>query len=460
MKTYRTEHDSMGAVSIPEEALYGPQTQRAVDNFTISSKTLPWPFIRALARIKQAAAESNTVLGLLDTKTGEAIGEAAQAIALGNHIDQFPVSVFQTGSGTSTNMNINEVICGIAKKRGLVLSANDQVNLGQSSNDVIPTALHLAAAEGLQLLLEPALKQLAASIRLKGQEHGDVIKTGRTHLMDALPIYLRDELEAWAVQIDECRERIAGVLPRLLRLPLGGTAVGSGINCHPQFPTMTVARLRDITGLPCSSAFSFFKGLSSLDTIVETSGHLKTMAVVLTKIAGDLRWMNSGPLAGIGEITLPALQPGSSIMPSKVNPVIPEAVLMAAAQVIGNDTVIALAGQAGNFQLNTMFPLAAANLLESIDLLAGSAASLAEKAISGMHVNRETCNRALSRNPVLVTALTPEIGYLQAAALAKIAVEQDKTILEVALDETELPRSVLEKLLDPHNLAKGGGEDI
>ncbi len=458
MKSYRLEHDSMGEVSIPQDALFGPQTQRAVNNFTISPKPLPWPFIRALAWIKQAAAETNTALGLLDEKSGEAIRDAASEIAQGAYQEHFPVPVFQTGSGTSTNMNINEVICGIARRNGIILSPNDQVNLGQSSNDVIPTALHLAAAEGLKDRLDPALAGLAASIRRKGEEEAGTLKTGRTHLMDALPIYLQDEMEAWAVQVDECRERLVDVLPRLLRLPLGGTAVGSGLNCHPEFPGMAVKRLSEITGLPCTSAPSFFKGLSSLDTVVEASGHLKTTAVVLMKIANDLRWMNSGPLAGLGEITLPALQPGSSIMPAKVNPVIPEAVCMAAAQVIGNDTVVTLAGQAGNFQLNTMLPLAAANLLEAIDLLAGSARSLADLAIDGMRVDREVCDRALARNPILVTALTPEIGYLQAAALARMAIEQGKTILEVALDETEVPRNTLERLLDPHNLAKGGGK--
>ena len=455
---YRTEYDSMGAVSIPEDALYGPQTQRAVENFTISARPLPWPFIRALARIKQAAAETNAALGLLDREISEAIRDAAGDIARGAHGDQFPVPVFQTGSGTSTNMNVNEVICGIAGKRGVKLSANDHVNLGQSSNDVIPTAMCLSTAEGLQLLLEPALARLAVSIRRKAEEYGDVIKTGRTHLMDALPIHLCDEMEAWAMQVDECRERLTGVLPRLLRLPLGGTAVGSGINCHPDFPARAVARLTEITGLPCTSAASFFKGLSSLDTAVEVSGHLKTIAVVLMKIAADLRWMNSGPLAGIGEITLPALQPGSSIMPAKVNPVIPEAVSMAAAQVIGYDAANTVAAQSGNFQLNTMLPLVAANLLDAIDLLAGSAAALAGKAIDGMRVNREVCNRALVRNPILVTALTPEIGYMKAAALARMAIEQDRPILDVALAETDLPRPLLETLLDPRNLARGGGE--
>ena len=453
---YRTEHDSMGPVAVPADALFGPQTQRAVDNFTISDRRMPAAFIRALAEIKQAAAETNTLLGLLDQQRGQAISNAAREIAESEHSEHFPVSVFQTGSGTSSNMNINEVICGIAGKKGIGLSANDHVNLGQSSNDVIPSALQLSAAEEVTARLGPALAELAASIRRKGEEHREVIKTGRTHLMDALPIYLQDEMEAWAMQVDECRERLTSVLPRLLRLPLGGTAVGSGLNCHAEFPARAVTRLSEITGLACTSALSFFKGLSSLDTVVELSGHLRTVAIALTKIANDLRWMNSGPLAGLGEITLPALQPGSSIMPAKVNPVIPEAVCMAAAQVIGNDTVITLAGQAGNFQLNTMLPLAAANLLESIDLLAGSARALTEKAIDGMRINREVMEQALSRNPILATALNPVIGYLQAAELAKLAMLQNKPILEVAIEMTNLPQATLEDLLNPRNLAGGG----
>ena len=455
-RTYRTERDSMGAVSIPTDALYGPQTQRAVDNFTISPKPLPWPFLKALATIKQAAAETNTALGLLNRDIGEAIRDAAGDIAQGAYKDHFPVSVYQTGSGTSTNMNINEVICGIAAQRGIILSPNDHVNLGQSTNDVFPTAMHLATAEGLKFLLDPALSRLAETIRRKAQEYNEVIKTGRTHLMDALPVYLHDEMEAWAVQVDECRERLAAVLPRLLRLPLGGTAVGSGVNCHPDFAAAAVARLAELTALPCTAAPSLFKGLSSLDTAVEASGHLKTVAVVLMKIANDLRWMNSGPLAGIGEITLPALQPGSSIMPAKVNPVIPEAVCMAAAQVIGNDTVVTLAGQSGSFQLNTMLPLAASTLLESIELLTNSAISLAEKAISAMEVNRETMAKALARNPILVTALNPEIGYLRAAELAKQAMREKRPILEVALEQTDIPQQKLEQLLDPAIMANGG----
>ena len=339
---------------------------------------------------------------------------------------------------------------------GVELSANDHVNLGQSSNDVIPTALHLSTALGIRDLLSPALVLLARIIREKGAEYSDVIKTGRTHLMDALPIRLQAEMNGWAAQIDDCIARFDSALERLSSLALGGTAVGSGVNCHPQFPTKTVARINKKTGLSCTVSTCFYKSLSSLDTAVEISGHLRTTAIALIKIANDLRWMNSGPLSGLGEIVLPALQPGSSIMPAKVNPVIPEAVCMAAAQVIGNDTVVALAAQSGNFQLNTMLPVAAANLLESIDLLAGSARSLAQKAIAGMRVNREVYMEAVARNPILITALNPKIGYLAAARIAKKATAENRPILEIALEETDLTRSELIELLDPTTLADGG----
>ena len=455
-KKYRTEEDSMGQVKIPASALYGPQTQRAVENFIISGRRLPAGFIRALAIIKLAAAETNMELGLLDTKKGGAIATSAQKILQGGYDDQFPVSVYQTGSGTSTNMNVNEVICGLARQIGVEVSANDHVNLGQSSNDVIPTALHLAGALGLRDVLCPALELLACSIREKGVEYGDVIKTGRTHLMDALPIRLQAEMEGWAAQIDDCVSRFTSAAVHLSSLALGGTAVGSGVNCHPEFPARTIARINVLTGLSCTVSPSFYKSLSSLETAVEISGHLRTCAIAFIKIANDLRWMNSGPLAGLGEISLPALQPGSSIMPAKVNPVIPEAVCMAAAQVIGNDTVVALAAQAGNFQLNTMLPLAAANLLDSIDLLTGAAASLAEKAIAGMKVNREVCSEAVARNPILVTALNPKIGYLAAAGIAKRAIAENRPILDIALEETDLTRSELGELLDPTTLADGG----
>jgi fumarate hydratase, class II len=453
---YRVEEDSMGSVRIPVEALYGPQTQRAVDNFVISGRRLPPDFIRALTIIKQAAAETNMELGLLDQEKGKAIVACARKILIGEYDDQFPVSVFQTGSGTSTNMNVNEVICSLARQTGVELSANDHVNLGQSSNDVIPTALHLATALGVRDMLQPSLELLARIIRDKGAEYGDVIKTGRTHLMDALPIRLQAEMNGWAAQIDDCIDRLHSAMGRLSTLALGGTAVGSGVNCHPEFPAKTVVRINKETGLSCTVSLSFYKSLSSLETAVEISGHLRTTAIALIKIANDLRWMNSGPLSGLGEIVLPALQPGSSIMPAKVNPVIPEAVCMAAAQVIGNDTVVVLAGQSGNFQLNTMLPVAAANLLDSIDLLGGAARSLAQKAIAGMTINREVYKEAVVRNPILVTALNPKIGYLAAARIAKKAIAENRPIIDIALEETDLTRSELIELLDPTTMADGG----
>ncbi len=456
MGVYRTEQDSMGEVQVPKVALYGAQTQRAVDNFTILNLGMPWAFIRALAVIKKAAAETNMDLGLLKSVQGEAIVAAAQEIIDGNHAEDFPVSVFQTGSGTSSNMNINEVIVGLAARQGLKLSANDHVNMGQSSNDVIPTALHLSVAQGVKGQVIPALSHLIKTIRRRAVEYGHVIKTGRTHLMDALPIRLGAELEAWAATLDECLERFSSVMPRLQRLPLGGTAVGSGVNCHPDFSARAVKRLNEMTALECTVASNFYKGLSSLDTVVETSGQLRAAAVVLTKICNDLRWMNSGPGAGLGEIALPALQPGSSIMPAKVNPVIPEAVLMACAQIMGNDLVISLAGQGGSFQLNTMLPVAAHSILQTIALLSGSARDLADKAVAGFTVNEEVCGGFVSRNPILVTALNSKIGYLAAAAIAKRAMAENRTILEVALEDTDLTRQELEELLDPARVADGG----
>ncbi|MEN8258625.1 MAG: class II fumarate hydratase [Thermodesulfobacteriota bacterium] len=454
-RAFRTEKDSMGEVQVPVNALYGAQTQRAVDNFTIADLVMPRVFISALAIIKKSAAETNVDLGLLPPEQGEAIAIAAQEILDGGHAEQFPVSVFQTGSGTSSNMNVNEVITGLAARQGVALSANDHVNLGQSSNDVIPTALHLSASIGIREKVIPALEHLAQTIRARASEYGHVIKTGRTHLMDALPVRLSAELEAWAASLDECQERFRDLLPRLQRLALGGTAVGSGVNCHPDFPSKAVARINDMSGMECTVGANFYKGLSSLDTVVEASGQLRAAAVVLVKISNDLRWMNSGPGAGLGEIALPALQPGSSIMPAKVNPVIPEAVLMACAQIMGNDQVISLAAQGGTFQLNTMLPVAAHNTLQAIELLSGSASDLADKAVAGFTVNEEACGAFVSRNPILVTALNAKIGYLAAAEIAKKAMAEERPILEVALEDTDLSRQELEELLDPARLAAG-----
>jgi fumarate hydratase class II len=457
--TYRIEQDSMGEIQVPVEALYGAQTQRAVANFTVSSQPLPWNFIESVLIIKAAAAAANGELGLLAPDRAKLIRDAVDELLETQPLKQFPVSIFQTGSGTSTNMNVNEVIVGMVRQKGVELSPNDHVNLCQSSNDVIPTALQVSAVRISERSLLPALRALAECIRTVGAENSDVIKTARTHLMDALPIRLQAELEAWAAQLDECGERIESALRRLSRLPLGGTAVGSGINCHPDFPAKAIQHINRTTALVFTRTASCYKGLSSLDTVVEFSGHLKTCAIALSKIANDLRWMNSGPLAGLAEIQLPALQPGSSIMPAKVNPVIPEAVCMAAAQVIGNDTTINLAALGGSFQLNTMLPLAAANLLQSLELLAGSADVLGEKAIKNMTVNRQVCARALALNPILVTSLTPIVGYLKAAEIGKIAQKEQRPVLEVALEQTDIPREELQRLLDPKNLADGGGGD-
>ena len=450
---FRTETDSMGDVQVPFQALYGAQTQRAVENFTLSSQTLPWSFIQAVLFIKHAAAGANNELGILSDDLAQVITESVNELLGSKPMQEFPVSVFQTGSGTSTNMNVNEVICGLARRQGITLSANDHVNLGQSSNDVIPSALHLAAVLETEIQLLPALKLLTDEILQFARNNSDVIKTGRTHLMDALPIRLQAELEGWAAQISECRERLGDSLRRLRRLPLGGTAVGSGVNCHPDFAEKAIARLSEKTCVALVLADSLYKGISSLDTVVEYSGALKTTGVALNKIANDLRWMNSGPLSGLAEIKLAALQPGSSIMPAKVNPVIPEAVCMAVAQVIGNDTTIHVAGLGGNFQLNTMLPVAAANILNSIGLLTGSALALAEKTIPKMQVNREGYSKALSLNPILVTSLNPIIGYMQAAKIGKIASEEKRPVIDVAKELTDIPHEELERLLDPKTLA-------
>jgi len=450
---FRTETDSMGDVQVPFQALYGAQTQRAVENFTLSSQTLPWSFIQAVLFIKHAAAGANNELGILSDDLAQVITESVNELLGSKPMQEFPVSVFQTGSGTSTNMNVNEVICGLARRQGITLSANDHVNLGQSSNDVIPSALHLAAVLETENQLLPALKLLTDEILQCARNNSDVIKTGRTHLMDALPIRLQAELEGWAAQISECRERLGDSLRRLRRLPLGGTAVGSGVNCHPDFAEKAIARLSEKTCVALVLADSLYKGISSLDTVVEYSGALKTTGVALNKIANDLRWMNSGPLSGLAEIKLAALQPGSSIMPAKVNPVIPEAVCMAVAQVIGNDTTIHVAGLGGNFQLNTMLPVAAANILNSIGLLTGSALALAEKTIPKIQVNREGYSRALSLNPILVTSLNPIIGYMQAAKIGKIASEEKRPVIDVAKELTDIPHEELERLLDPKTLA-------
>ncbi|MFZ2508579.1 MAG: class II fumarate hydratase, partial [Steroidobacteraceae bacterium] len=406
----RIEKDSLGEIRVAASALWGAQTQRAIENFRIGSLAMPTAMIRAIGLIKWAAAETNGELGELEPGIASAIAAAALEIANGGYADQFPVGIMQTGSGTSTNMNANEVIARLAAGRlGSAVHPNDHVNRCQSSNDVIPTAIHLAAALELRDTLLPVLAELARAIADRSARIGDHVKPGRTHLMDALPITIGQEMRAWQTQIEDAAQRIAGVLPRLQRLALGATAVGTGVNAHPQFAERAIARLAARSGLQLSAATDRFASLASQDTAVELAGQLRGAAVALLKISNDLRWMNSGPLAGLGEIVLPALQPGSSIMPGKVNPVIPEAVAMAATQVMANDAAVAMAGASGNFQLNVMLPLIAHALLQSIELLAGSARALAERAIAGLKVQAEALAETLARNPMLLTALAPEI---------------------------------------------------
>jgi fumarate hydratase class II len=453
---FRIEHDSMGELKVPADALYGAQTQRAVDNFPISGLHLPREFIRALGLIKAAAAEANLGLGYLKKTQATAIRKAALAVAEGEYDKQFPIDIFQTGSGTSTNMNANEVIAHVAAKAGAKVHPNDHVNYGQSSNDVIPTAIHVSATLTTSERLIPALKHLRKAIDKRARELKNVPKTGRTHLMDAMPITFGQELSGWAAQIDSSIERIEDSLKRTRRLPQGGTAVGTGINADAKFGPALARELKKLTEVRFESAQNYFEGMAGQDAAVELSGQLKTLAVALLKIANDLRWMNSGPLAGLGEIELPALQPGSSIMPGKVNPVIPEATAMVAAQVIGNDAAITIGGQSGNFQLNVMLPMIAYNLLQSIEILANVTVLLADKAIAGFKVNTARVKEALDKNPILVTALNPVIGYEKGAATAKQAYKEKRPIMDVALETTGLSKDELKKLLDPMTLTKGG----
>ncbi|MFP4207554.1 MAG: class II fumarate hydratase [Wenzhouxiangella sp.] len=457
MTTFRSERDSMGELQVPADALWGAQTQRAVNNFPVSGQAMPAAFIRALGLIKGACAEANEALGLLEPDRARSIRAAARQVA-GNELDaHFPVDVYQTGSGTSSNMNANEVIARLADPDGeLGIHPNDHVNMGQSSNDVIPTAIQVSACLQASGHLLPALDHLHAVLLKRAAELADVAKTGRTHLMDAMPVTLGQELEAWAAQMASARARIHDALGRLRRLPQGGTAVGTGINAHPEFGVRVAAALSAETGFEFASADNKFEGIGSQDAAVELSGQLKSLAVALMKMANDLRWMNSGPLAGLGEIELEALQPGSSIMPGKVNPVIPEAACMVAARVIGNDTTITVAGQSGNFQLNVMLPVVAATLLESLDILGNVVRLMADKAIATFAVRHDQLEAALSRNPILVTALNSVIGYEKGAAAAKQAYREGRPIIDVALEVTDLTREELEKLLDPLKLTRGG----
>ena len=448
----RIERDSMGEVEVPAEALYGAQTQRAVDNFTISRRPMPAGFIRSLARLKGAAALANRECGALDGAIASALDEAAASVAAGEYPDQFPVPVFQTGSGTSTNMNMNEVLARLAAEgSGQPVHPNDHANCSQSSNDVIPSTIQVTAAVGLQEQLRPAVRTLAETIRARAAELASVVKTGRTHLMDAMPLTLGQELGAWACQLEESDARFSDLLVRLVQLPIGGSAVGTGVNVPDGFPQALVKQLRERVGLPFSVAENPFARMAGQDVAVECSACLRGLALVLGKINNDLRWMSSGPLAGLAEIRLEALQPGSSIMPGKVNPVLPEAVLMAVAEVVGNDAAIATAGNSGNFQLNVMLPLIADRLVDSIELLAGACSATA-RTVEGFSVNGEQLDRSLASNPILVTALNAAIGYEAAAAIAKRSYAEGRPVLDVAEEETSLPREELAELLDPMRL--------
>ena len=457
MAKTRTEHDSLGELQVPADAMWGAQTQRAVLNFPISGLTMPRGFLRALGLVKAAAAEANAALGHLPGDVADAIASAAKQVAAGDLDGQFPVDVFQTGSGTSSNMNANEVIASVASRGlGRAVHANDQVNMGQSSNDVVPTAIQVAAVLACREDLLPALAHLRRTIDRRAAKLGRAVKTGRTHLMDAMPLTLAQELGTWSAQLRSAGERIGETLERVRRLPIGGTAVGTGINAHPQFGRRVARGLTKLSGTRFVQADNLFEGIASQDGAVELSGQLNTLAVALMKIANDLRWMNSGPLAGLGEIELPALQPGSSIMPGKVNPVVPEAVCMVCAQVMGHHVTVTIAGASGSFQLNVMLPVIAHDLLQSIGLLASAMRVLADSAIAGFTVRGDRLRDALERNPILVTALNPVIGYEKAAAIAKRAYREGRPVFDVAVEDSGLPAAELKRLLDPAALAKGG----
>jgi fumarate hydratase, class II len=447
---YRMEHDTMGEVAVPASALWRAQTQRAVENFPLSGQRLEPDHIHALALIKAAAARVNADLGVLDDDVAKAIEQAATEVADGHHDDHFPIDVFQTGSGTSSNMNANEVIASLASAAlGRSVHPNDHVNASQSSNDTFPTSIHMAAARAVTRDLIPALERLAGACEAKAVEFQTVVKSGRTHLMDATPVTLGQEFGGFAAQLRIGVERLESCLPRVAELPLGGTAVGTGINTPPNFGGRVIAVLAELTDLPLREARNHFEAQGSRDALVEASGHLRTIAVSLHKICTDLRWMGSGPRAGLGEIRLPDLQPGSSIMPGKVNPVLPEAVSMICAQVIGNDATVAFAGASGNFELNVMMPVMAANLLQSIRLLSNGATVLADRCIDGIEADVEHCRELAESSPSIVTPLNRYLGYENAAAVAKRAVKERRTIREVVIDEGYVDAGVLtEQQLD------------
>ncbi|MEP4889111.1 MAG: class II fumarate hydratase [Aliiglaciecola sp.] len=456
MTEVRIEKDSMGELEVPKNALYGAQTQRAINNFKISHTPMPEAFIRALIQIKSAAATVNVNLEGIDKATADAIKQACSTLLDDKNLMQhFPVDVFQTGSGTSTNMNANEVIANLASAQSnMQIHPNDHVNYGQSSNDVIPTCIHVSASLAIHHELKPALTHLGKIIDEKSASLSGYCKTGRTHLMDAMPIRMDQSMSAWSAQIRQQILHLNSIQPSIQSLVLGGTAVGTGINSHPQFAEQFSDILSKETGLSFVKAENFFAGIAAQDTAVSLSGLCKSTAVSFMKIANDLRWMNSGPLAGLGEIALPALQPGSSIMPGKVNPVIPEAVAMLSAQVIGNDAAITIGGQSGNFELNVMLPMIALNLLSSIELLSNGAISLADNAIRDFEVNQQNLEKPLHKNPILVTALNPIIGYAKAAEIAKKAYKENRPIIDVAAENTDISKEELTDLLDPVKLTK------
>ncbi|NPA72885.1 MAG: class II fumarate hydratase [Gammaproteobacteria bacterium] len=457
----RIEKDSMGSLEVPVDALYGAQTQRAINNFPISGIPMPKSFIEALCYVKFACSDSNQELGLLSETKADAIQTAAKEVIQGDFSDQFPIDVFQTGSGTSTNMNANEVLATLAKQlTGVEVHPNDDINMSQSSNDVIPTTIHVAAAIALEETLLPALLHLAETIEDREQELAHIIKTGRTHLMDAMPVKMSQELSCWRVQITDNIQRLKETQKRIQKLPQGGTAVGTGINADPEFGRLVAANLATITAIDFEPMDNLFVGLSSQDTALELSGQLNVLAASLMKIANDLRWMNSGPLAGLGEIQLPALQPGSSIMPGKVNPVIPEAVAMVAAQIMGNHTAITVGAQSGTFQLNVMLPMIALNLLQSIEIASTASVQMADLAIKGFTVNEANLKKALDVNPILVTALNRVVGYEKGAAIAKEAYRTGKPVLDVALEMTDLDEVTLKQYLNPALLTEGGNPSI
>ncbi|MEV6206366.1 class II fumarate hydratase [Kitasatospora sp. NPDC051914] len=447
---FRIEHDSMGEVRVPAEAKWQAQTQRAVQNFPVSGQRLERAHIAALARIKAAAAKVNAELGVLDGDVAEAVRQAAEEVAEGRWDDQFPVDVFQTGSGTSSNMNTNEVIATLASERlGRPVHPNDHVNASQSSNDVFPSSIHIAATAAVTGELVPALEHLAAALEGKAEQFAEVVKSGRTHLMDATPVTLGQEFGGYAAQVRYGVERLRAALPRVAELPLGGTAVGTGINTPKGFSTAVIAEVARATGLPLTEARDHFEAQGARDGLVELSGQLRTVAVGFTKIANDLRWMGSGPRTGLGELNLPDLQPGSSIMPGKVNPVIPEVVLMVAAQVVGNDTTVTVAGASGNFELNVMLPVIARNVLESVRLLAAAARLLADRTVDGLTANVERAREYAESSPSVVTPLNRWIGYEEAAKVAKQSLAERKTIRQVVLERGYVERGLLtEEQLD------------